>query len=169
MVGALKELYGHLLATVSSPGELGTVANWEQHLLPELILRPGEELEKVLGKEIPPEARLPQAYDGPLRVIVPTARTLLAQGEALKLKVIVLSRDWPLEALLYWRELGKGEYAAVPLRHLARGVYEVSCPETAKDLEYYVEVRTDKEEARFPPTAPLVNQTVVRTSLKTAQ
>jgi hypothetical protein len=169
MVGALKELYGHLLATVSSPGELGTVANWEQHLLPELILRPGEELEKVLGKEIPPEALLPQAYDGPLRVIVPTARTLLAQGEALKLKVIVLSRDWPLEALLYWRELGKGEYAAVPLRHLARGVYEVSCPERAKDLEYYVEVRTDKEEARFPPTAPLVNQTVVRTSLKTAQ
>jgi len=163
MVSSLKDLYRHLLLTVSNPGELGTVANWEQHLLPALMHRPGEELQKVLGKEIPPEARLPRVYEGPLRVIVPTVRTVLAPGETLNLKVIVLTEGWPLEALLYWRELGSGEYAAVPLQHLARGVYKVSCPETNKDLEYYVRVRTDKEEAGFPPTAPLISQTVVRT------
>jgi len=163
MVGALKDLYGHLLATVSTPGELGTVANWEQHLLPALIHRPGEELQKALGKELPPEARLLRVYEGPLRVIVPTVRTVLARGETLKLKVIILSQDWPLETLLHWRELGRGEFGAVPLRHLARGVYEVSCPEKDKDLEYYVEVKTDKDVSRFPPTAPSINQTVVRT------
>jgi hypothetical protein len=163
MVAGLKHLYRNLLATVSSPGELGTVANWEQHLLPALMHRPGEELQKALGKEIPPEARIPRVYEGPLRVIIPTVRTVLAPGELLKLKVIILAQDWPLETLLHWRELGKGEYAAVPLRHLARGVYEVSCAETGKDLEYYVEVKTDKEVSRFPPTAPSLNQTVVRT------
>jgi hypothetical protein len=162
MVNGLKDLYRNLLATVSNPGELGTVANWGQHLLPALMHRPGEELQKVLGKEIPPQARLPRGYDGPPRVIVPTVRTVLAPGETLNLKVIVLAEDRPAEAALYWRELGKGEYVAVPLQNVARGVYRVSCPETDKDLEYYVKVIVNSGEIYFPPTAPLISQTVVR-------
>ena len=163
MVNGLKDLYRNLLATVSNPGELGTVANWEQHLLPALMLRPGEELQKALGKEIPSQARLPRGYDGPPRVIVPAVRTVLAPGEALNLKVIVLAKVRPAEAALYWRELGKGEYAAVPLQNVARGVYRVTCPETNKDLEYYVKVIVNNGEVCFPPTAPLISQTVVRT------
>jgi hypothetical protein len=163
MVSGLKDLYRHLLATVSSPGELGTVANWEQHLLPALMHRPGEELQKLLGRELPAEAILPRVYEGPVRVIVPTVRTVLAPAEALKLKVIILAKGRPAEAALYWRELGKGEYAAVPLQSTARGVYEVSCPGADKDLEYYVKVKVENEEVFFPPTAPLINQTVVRT------
>jgi hypothetical protein len=163
MVSGLKDLYRYLLATVSNPGELGTVANWEQHLLPALMHRPGEELQKTLGKEIPPPARLPRDYDGPPRVIVPTVRTVLVPGEALNLKVIVLAKDRPAEAALYWRELGEGEYAAVPLQNVARGVYRVTCPETNKDLEYYVKVIVNNGEIYFPPTAPLTSQTVVRT------
>ena len=163
MVSGLKDLYRYLLATVSNPGELGTVANWEQHLLPALMHRPGEELQKTLGKEIPPPARLPRDYDGPPRVIVPTVRTVLVPGEALNLKVIVLAKDRPAEAALYWRELGEGEYAAVPLQNVARGVYRVTCPETNKDLEYYVKVIVNNGEICFPPTAPLISQTVVRT------
>jgi hypothetical protein len=163
MVSGLKDLYRFLLATVSSPGELGTVANWEQHLLPALVNRPGADLEKALGKEMPPQGRLPQSYDGPPRVIVPAVRTVLSAGEALNLKVIVLANDKPAEAALYWRELGKGEYEAVPLQHVDRGVYRVSCPEKNKDLEYYVKVIVGSEEVFFPPTAPQFSQTVVRT------
>ncbi len=163
MVNGLKALYRNLLATISNPGELGTVANWEQHLLPALMHRPGEELQKALGKEIPPQARLPKDYDGPLRVIVPTVRTVLPTGEALNLKVIVLAKDRPAEAALYWRELGKGEYAVVPLQNIGRGVYRVTCPETNKDLEYYVKVTVNSRETCFPPTAPSISQTVVRT------
>jgi hypothetical protein len=163
MVNGLKDLYGFLLATVSSPGELGTVANWEQHLLPALMHRPGADLEKALGKEMPPQGRLPQSYDGPPRVIVPVVRTVLSAGEALNLKVIVLAKGKPAEAALYWRELGKGEYAAVPLQNVARAVYRVSCPEIDKDLEYYLKVVVGSDEVCFPPTAPLISQTVVRT------
>jgi len=163
LVGGLKDLYGFLLATVSNTGELGTVANWEQHLLPALMHRPGEELGKLLGKDIPSTAQLPRTYDGPPRVIVPTVRTALVRGEALNLKVLILAKEKPAEATLHWRELGEGEYATAPLANVARGVYRVSCPETAKDIEYYVRVWVDNEEVFFPPSAPLVGQTVVRT------
>lgn len=163
LVGGLKDLYGFLLATVSNTGELGTVANWEQHLLPALMHRPGEELQKLLGREVPSTAQLPRTYDGPPRVIVPTVRTALVPGEALNLKVLILAKEKPAEATLHWRELGKGEFATAPLENVARGVYRVSCPETAKDIEYYVRVRVDNEEVFFPPAAPLVGQTVVRT------
>jgi hypothetical protein len=162
MVAALRELYRHLLTTVSSPGELGTVANWEQHLLPALMHRPAGELQETLGREIPLEARLPQKYDGPTRVIVPAVRTVLGRGEALNLKVIVLTAGWPAVAGLHWRELGKGEFKVAPLLNVARGVYRAACPETDKDLEYFVKVIVNSEEVYFPPPAPRLNQTVVR-------
>jgi hypothetical protein len=162
MAGALRNLYGFLLSTVSNTGELGTVANWEQHLLPALMLKPGEELERLLGKELPLTSQLLKAYDGSPRVIVPTVRTTLAPGENLTLKVLILARQKPAEAALYWRELGKGAYAAAPLENVARGVYRVSCGEAGKDIEYYVKVRVDGKDIYFPPTAPLFGQTVVR-------
>ena len=162
LVKVLKDIYGFLLATVSNTGEMGTLANWEQHLLPGLMQRPGEELEKILQKELPAEAQLPKTYDAPARVIVPAARTLLSPGEALNLKVLILSREPPTEAALYWREMGKGEYVAAPLQKLARGVYRVSCPANGKDLEYYIKVRVSNEEIYFPATAPALSQTAVR-------
>jgi hypothetical protein len=162
LVEVLKNIYGFLLATVSNSGEMGTVANWEQHLLPGLMLRPGQELEKILQKELPAEAQLPKTYEGPARVIVPAARTLLSPDEALNLKVLILSREQPTEAALYWREMGRGEYAAAPLQKLARGVYNVSCPANGKDLEYYVKVRVSSGEIYFPATAPVLSQTAVR-------
>jgi hypothetical protein len=163
MVAGLEDLYGFLLATVSSTGELGTVANWEQHLLPALMHRPGQELQKLLGRDIPSNARLPKTYDGPPRLIVPTVRTALAPGEAMQLKVLLLAKKKPAEAMLYWREMGRGEYTTAALENVARGVYRVYCPETRKDIEYYVRVSVDNEDVFFPPTAPLLAQTVVRT------
>jgi hypothetical protein len=162
MVNVLKSVHGHLLATVSNRGELGTVANWQQHLLPALMLKPGAELQKILGRELPVFAQLPKTYDGPPRIIVPAARTMLRPAEPYNLKVIILSQAQPEAATLYWREMGTGDYAALPLQRLARGVYHVSCPGGDKDLEYYVKVRVNKEELYFPPTAPLLSQTVVR-------
>jgi hypothetical protein len=162
MVAGLKDLYRFLLATVSSTGELGTVANWEQHLLPALMHKPGEELRSMLGSEIPSAAQLPRAYDGPPLVIIPTVRTALVPGEALQLKVLILAKEKPAEAAFHWREMGKGEYATVPLENVNRGVFRASCPELGRDIEYYVRVRVDGKEVFVPPTAPLIGQTVVR-------
>jgi len=162
MVSTLKVLYDSLLATVSTPGELGTIMNWEQHLLPSLIIKPGEELQKILGRELPESVKLPRTYQGKSRIIVPAAQTVLAAGEPLSLKVIILSEAPPISAVLCWRELGRGDFAEVPLEKIARGVYKTTCPNTTEDLEYYVKARVAGKEASFPVTAPQLNQTAVR-------
>jgi hypothetical protein len=165
LVQRLGEVYQHLLATVTSPGELGTVANWEQHIQPGLITKPGKELEQALGEPLPPEAQLPNAYAGTMRVIVPTVQTSLAPGNPLKLKVLILAAETPQEAALYWRTMGKGDYAKTPLVHVARGVYRVETlmsPTNATAFEYYLKIVPAKESpVYFPATAPDLNQTIV--------
>ena len=161
MAASLKRVFADLLATVSTTGELGTVANWEQHLLPGAWERPEAELAALLGTEIPAEARLSRDYDGPPRLVVPAVRTSLEAGEALSPKALVLARAEAGEVALFWRAMGRGRFVRVPFRHVARGVYEVRLPAPAGDIEYYVEAAADGRTVRFPVTAPDRAQTVV--------
>jgi hypothetical protein len=149
MKQALADVHRHLLATVTTPGELGTVANWQQHNLPRLNL-----------------TGLEMAYRGPVRVIVPTARTSLDAGETLNLRVIILAEKPPTAARVFVRRLGKGEFTRVPLAHVARGVYSVRiAPPGGEDFEYYVEAAPDSgQPVRWPATAPGTCQTVVVTN-----
>ena len=166
LVRLLGVVYEHLLATVSTPGELGSVANWNQHILPSLLTKPGEELAKVLGEPLPPKAQPSHEYHGPPRVIVPTLRTSLRAEEPLRLKVLVLSEQPAAGADFFWRELGKGQFKKLALWRVARGVYEVALPPDVargRDLEYYVRVETGSDKpVLFPATAPSLNQTVIR-------
>jgi hypothetical protein len=163
------QVYDYLLATVSNPGELGTVANWEQQILPALLDKPGQDLAKYLKSDLPPRAQLSRTYHGPLRLIVPTTRTLLSPHETFRLKVIILAEQSPREAALYWRPLGHGSFRQTPLTLVARGVYSVQLPAesiTEAGLEYYLKVRLDQgKSVVYPATAPKQNQTVVVTPL----
>ena len=47
---------GYLLAYASTPGDLGTIANWEQHLLTYDVDGQAARIEKVTGKKLPAEA-----------------------------------------------------------------------------------------------------------------
>ncbi len=143
---------------------MGTVANWQQHLLPNLLIKPGEELAGILGEELPQEANPLPSYDGPPRMIVPTVRTSLSPGEDLRLKVILLGPGEPENARLQWRPLGKGEFESVPLEHVARGVYAVRIAADRigdNDIEYSLQASLGATSLRFPATAPATNQTVV--------
>jgi hypothetical protein len=163
MAAAVDEVYRYLLPTVSTNGELGTVMNWEQHLFPLFLDAPRKELEKAAGTPaaLPPASR---EYAGPARIIAPTVRTAVARGETLSLKVIILDSAPPRDAEVRCRPLGSGKYIAVPLHHIARGVYSVTLPNTPDDFEYYVRVMTASgKELLYPATAPEMNQTVVVT------
>jgi hypothetical protein len=164
LVGLVAAVFDHLLGTVSTTGELGTVANWNQHNLPGLLTKPGEELAKLLGEPLPASAQVSHLYHGPTRIIVPTTRTSLASDEALKLKVIVLAQLPPHAASLYWRRLGERRFMRIPLTSVARGVYSVQLPAGGKDdFEYYVQVEAGGgKPVYFPTTGPTLNQTVVR-------
>ncbi|MBN2021985.1 MAG: hypothetical protein JW809_04260 [Pirellulales bacterium] len=163
LVAAAAEAHGYLLAAVSTPGGLGNVANWQQHVLPMLLYRPGEELAALLGEPLPADAMPSREYAGPARLFVPTVRTLLRPGEPLRVRVIVLGGTAE-KVTLRWRPLGPGSMAEVPLRHVARGVWRVELPSSADrdDLEYHVVATLASGAAlHYPPTAPVVNQTVV--------
>jgi len=165
LVQLVGEVYSYLLPTVSNTGEMGTVANWDQHILPSLLTKPGQELAKILGENLPADALPSKDYSGPPRVIVPTVRTSITADEVLKLKVIFLANKPPRYAALYWRPMASGEFAKAPLVHVARGVYTVEFPpDGAKgaDLEYYVRiVAASGKVLHFPATAPDISQTLV--------
>jgi hypothetical protein len=161
MAAALRDVFSGLLATVGNTGELGTIANWEQHLLPGAWERPEAELATVLGNDPPPGTWLGRGYEGPPRVLVPAVRTSLEAGEALSLKVVVLSKERPRSAVFRWREMGRGEFRSVPLEPVARGVHRLALPAPVADIEYYLEVEADGAVVRYPATAPELNQTVI--------
>jgi len=162
LVAEVAELHRHLLATVSTTGEMGTVTNWQQHNLPEILGKPGVELAKLLDEPLPPDAQPTRQFIGPPRLVVPVVRTGLSAGERLVLSAVVLGAEVRALAVM-WRPLGSGEFRSTRFEHAGRGAYAVSLPAeaTQDDLEYYIEAQTDRGVLRFPATAPRLNQTVV--------
>lgn len=162
LIARVAEAHQHLLATLTTTGELGTVTNWQQHIWPTLIEGSGRELAGLLGEELPADAQPGADYVGPPRLVVPVVRTSLMAGEPLRLKVIVAGAK-PDAASLYWRPLGGAAFTAVPLEHVARAVYRVTLPAAAAstDFEWYIEARLPDVKLVYPATAPQLNQSVV--------
>ena len=152
----------YLLDTVNTPGEMGNVANWQQHVFP-LLLDPSEKaITQATGEPLTGKATLPREYPGDPRLFVPVVRTSLVAGESLHLDAVVMGMP-DVVAVFYWRPLGGKSFRSVPMTHVDRGVYRTVLPagEMQGDFEYYVEVTTDQKSLRFPPTAPELSQTVV--------
>ena len=84
LVAAFAELHRHLLATVSNPGEMGNVCNWQQQIMPVVLTAPGEELAKLLGEKLPADAMPSKQYAGPPRVFVREVRSGIVAGETLE-------------------------------------------------------------------------------------
>ncbi len=160
------EMVTFLLATVGTSGEMGTIANLEQHSLAnqELLTRHDRALSVILGQPVPP-IDPGRDYRGPSHIIVPAKRTLLETNEDLDLKVIVLSQSAVKNVALFWRPLGqKGDYQTVEATHVARGVYHVKIPAAAihgQDFDYYVQAALESETVKYPVTAPVLNHSVV--------
>ncbi|RXZ79679.1 hypothetical protein EBB07_21755 [Paenibacillaceae bacterium] len=159
LAASISELNRHLLAAVSTPGELGTVSNVQQQAMHKLLQRSGQQLAQWLGEPLPPEATPSAYYTGEPRMIVPTVRTLLSQGEELRLTILFLGVQ-PDDAAVYWSVLGGIEYNRIPLQHVSRGVYSTVIPGSDEDLEYYV--ADPGSGLQFPATAGTINQTIVR-------
>jgi len=162
LVLLVSELYDRLLSTLSTPGELGTVANWNQHNLPELLTKPGEELARLTGAPLLPELQPGRHYRGPARIVVPAVRSSLKADERLTLKILILSETPPRQAGVYWRKLGEGRFDKIPLQHVARGVYSAALPPAREDFEYYVQAEPAQGSAcYYPATAPQRGQTII--------
>ena len=162
LIQATTETCRHLLATASTPGEMGNIANMEGHSFPKMLGKPGAELAALLGEALPPEAQLPMNYDGPVRVFVPAAPTCRRPGDSLTVRAIVLATAPVDTVILHWRALGRGGFAAVPMTHAGRGVWNAVLPADTlglEDVEYYLQAGADNGPV-WPATAPGINHAV---------
>ena len=165
-----ERMVGHLLQTVSTPGEMGTVANLEQHVrrcnrYAHFLSLHDKKLAATLGSPLPQSVHPSKEFRGEARVIVPTKRSQIGEGEQLAIKIIVLDRDSPKSVSLYQRPMGKGVYSRIEATHVGRGVYTAKLAEADwSAVEYYVEAITSGERRLvWPPTAPDTGQTIVVT------
>ena len=146
------EMVQNLLATVSSTEGPGTVYNVLSHgMWPALGPAPTAELAQLANETLPPEA-LPPAGWNPLRppqARVPVARTMLAAGEPLRIRALVLAAldQAPVAATVFSREHGASEWASAPLAQspaeagCARFVFSAALPNVwTTGVDWYVEV-----------------------------
>jgi hypothetical protein len=154
-----------LLSTASTNGCFGTIINWQQKIWPALVEKTGQELSAALGSTLPLDLQPPKEYQGDPRIIVPTLRSVVEEGQELSLKVLFLDAQPPRQLTLYYRPIARGDFAPLPLTHVARGVYRVKIPGLSADdvaAEYYIQAETHAgRKVVFPATAPTINQTVV--------
>ncbi len=162
LMAAFSELQRYVLATVTNAGEMGNVCNWQQQTLPILLTKPGQELAKLLGEDLPADAMPSKQYAGQPRLFVREVRTGIVSGDRFRLSVTILGGE-PAAAAVYWRPLGSGDFSTTPLEHVARGVYKATLPAEAvkADFEYYVQATVGDKPLVFPPTAPALAQSVV--------
>ena len=118
-----EELMACQIAAVSTPGELGTIANLEQHSRVRAGYLTGFDhvLTAAMGQPLPQECAPSQEYSGPAKIIVPTVRTSVAKGEALELRMIALDKHPVQSVTLRMRPLGGGQWQEIAARHVARG------------------------------------------------
>ena len=166
LVAAWTEMMTSLLETVSTPGEMGTVANLELHtrLSAGYLTNFDRRLEKILGKPLPVDQEPPLGYAGKPRLIVPTNRSVIDINESLGLKIIALAASPVRSVSVRVRAMGTGDWQTIGAGHVARAVWQAKLPAATDDFEYQV-IATGADGARlhWPATAPDLNQTVIVT------
>ncbi|MBI9018839.1 MAG: hypothetical protein JEZ07_16425 [Phycisphaerae bacterium] len=152
------------LAATDTPGELGTIANLEQHSRRNLNYLDIHDvaLKDLLGGQLPQATNVSTQFKGEPRIIVPCLRSQLKENENFKLKIFILDNKKAKSAKLYWRKLGEKKWQLVDLQYITRAVYMVQLEPQKDDFEYFIQAETSKgQQLVFPATAPQINQTVV--------
>ena len=162
-IGVLEEVYTWLIKTISTSAELGTIANWQQHLREESLEKPAKQIEQLMGRQLPRECWPSDKQLAVTKMVVPTVRTAIRKGENLKLKALFYG-EHPKTVVVKWKPLGGVTYQSLEFTNVTRNVYEVSIPAAsiADDIEYSISaVGKDGAAYRFPATSEKSNQTVV--------
>jgi len=167
LIQVSQAIINYLLLHVSNYGELGTVRNIITHSFPSAITDPTAELEKFLGYPLPANAQPSVTYPSNLqpRVIVPTVRSdITALETSFQLTAIILSSTVVQSVTFYWRPLGTGSFKTVNFQLSGSKpgqVYKMTMTNPGSDFEYYVQANLSGSTISWPPTAPIITQTVV--------
>ena len=154
---------------VSTPGELGTIANLEQHsrVNNQWLTLHDKALAEMLGEPLPADCAPAKCYSDSARLIVPTVRSVVNRGETLALKILAIDSQPVKSVTVHVRPLGHGEWQLVAAKHVARAVFQATLPPANEDFEYYISCVTggadlpSKIHMVWPVTAPEMNQSVI--------
>ena len=162
------EAQTYLLESVVSTGEMGMIANLENHSMAEgTISRYDSVIKAITWQDLPPAALPSKEYSGRLRIFSPAVRNTLFKKENFVMKCVVLGRHDESSVCFWWKKMGAREpYQKIIMQHVARGVYQVVLPAPViggNDFEYYISASAAGSEntVTFPVTAPQLNHTVV--------
>jgi len=158
----LREVFAHLLSTVSTSGELGTIANWQQHVMTFFVFVPCHEIERLLNSRLPDRCWPSSDVLKRERIIIPTVRASLRKGEELRIKALLPGSDTQAPRL-FWKPLSAKRFTSIGLTHVNRDVWEgtIRAQDLVDDFEYYIELKTPNATLRYPLGAPGRSQTVV--------
>ena len=126
------------------------MANWQQHNLPDLVFKPGQELATALGSDLPADALPSRDYQGEPRIFVPVVRTSLVAGEPLPLTVLILGVQ-PAKATLSWRKMARGAPTPRFPWCIAPAGSSVTLPPEATKADLDLFVATTTPTLRPPP------------------
>jgi hypothetical protein len=152
------------LAVVSNPGEIGTIANLEQHVRThnQFLSLHDKRLVDLLGP-LPTDTKPTLDYHQPPRMFLPVVRTDVRSRESLTFDVILLSALPTFDVDVHYRDFGQGDFRSHSVGHINRGVYRASLPACdGIGFEYYLTATGRAGETLvWPATAPDLNQTVI--------
>lgn len=151
-------LMGHVLQTVSSTGEVGTIINLESQTRKTyaFLTKYDAEIVRLSGNPLPASCTLSASYTQSPRLVVLNGREVLQEGEPYRLQVIVLGKQADAQApVLRYRTMGKGRYKALPMQAESGNIYSVTVPENGgKTIEYDVVFVQNGHEYHYPEAAP---------------
>lgn len=162
-IAELEDVLASFIRTISTSAELGTIANWQQHIREQSLEKPAKQIHDLMGKQLPVECWPNDKELAVKKMVIPTVRTSLRRGEGLMLKALFYG-DHPRSVRVEWKPLGGTTYKSLEFGNVGRNVYEVVIPaaQILGDIEYKIEaVGKDGVRYQFPATAGNMNQTVV--------
>lgn len=159
------DMVTHLLQTVSTTGEMGTIANIEQHNMEQMryLVRYDSLLRKTLANEVQSVA-LSIKYSGPSRLVVSTKQTNLHSSDGLNIRVRVLTSSDILTATIFWKQLGSKKFKQKLLTNERDNVYRINLnPDEFRktDFEYYIEVKLSTGSRLKYPSLANSTETVI--------
>jgi hypothetical protein len=155
----------HLLQTVNTTGEMGTIANIEQHNMQQMrfLVKYDRLISAATGENVA-AVELSKNYTGASRLVVTTKRTLLHPGEDLTMRIRILTSSDITAAAIFWKPLGAKSFEQKAIEHEASNVYKLHLSAAEfqqQDLEYYVQVKLASGENLQYPVGNNTTQTVV--------
>lgn len=159
------EMMTHLLQTVNTTGEMGTIANIEQHNMEQMrfFVKYDSLISVASGNQVTP-ASLTKEYAGPSRLVITTKRTLLHPGEDLSMRIRILTSSKISSVNIYYKALGTKSFIQKAIDHEGGNVYKLNLSANefkGQDLEYYVDVKLSSGEQLKYPAGDNTTQTVV--------